>query len=195
MRAQQSCFGDGQNPALQLNLQHSREFEDVVSHYLPVLYRRAFRFVGDSHDAEDALQDALLSAYKHLDQFKGEAKMTTWLTSIVTNSALAQLRRKPRQPHVSLDEPLNDDQDYCISDRLADAKPGPEHEYIRSEMHGHLMQCVAELSPSLRKTIQLCDLEGLTAREAAQVLGLAEGTVKSQISRARMKLKRLMCEV
>jgi L-glyceraldehyde 3-phosphate reductase len=56
--------------------------------------------VGDPHDAEDAVQDALLSAYKHLDQFKRTAKMTTWLTSIVTNSALSQLRRRPRHPHI-----------------------------------------------------------------------------------------------
>ena len=60
------------------------------------------------------MQDALLSAYKHLDQFKGTAKMTTWLTAIVTNCALTQLRRRPRQPHVSLDERSDEERDYCV---------------------------------------------------------------------------------
>jgi len=191
MRAEQSHFVDEQNSAVQLNLQNSREFEDVVSRYLPALYRRAYRFVGDPHDAEDALQDALLSAYKHLGQFKGNAKMATWLTSIVTNSALTQLRRRPRQPHVSLDEPLDEEQDYCVSDRLADTTPSPETECIQSELFEYFMQFVAELSPSLRRVIQLRYLDGFTTDEAAQMLGVAEGTVKAQASRARSKLKQM----
>jgi RNA polymerase sigma-70 factor (ECF subfamily) len=68
----------------------STKLHDAVSQYLPAFYRRAFRYVGDPHDAEDAVQDALLSACRHLNQFKGTAKMTTWLTATVTNSALAQ---------------------------------------------------------------------------------------------------------
>ena len=175
----------------QFRVQSRENFEDVVSQYLPVLYRRAHRFVDNPHDAEDAVQDALLSAYKHLDQFKGTAKMTTWLTSIVTNSALTQLRRRPRQPQVSLDERLDEEQDYCLSDRLADPKPSPENECIWSELHGQVMQSVAGLSPSLRKAIQLHHLDGLTNAEAAQVLGVAEGTVKAQISRARSKLRKM----
>jgi RNA polymerase sigma-70 factor, ECF subfamily len=191
MRAQQPYIGDEQNLAVQLNRQDSREFEDVVSQSLPALYRRAYRFVGDPHDAEDAVQDALLSAYKHLDQFKGNAKMATWLTSIVTNSALTQLRRRPRQPHVSLDERLDEEQDYCVSDRLADTKPSPENECIQSELLGHLMRFVAQLSPSLRKVVQLRHLDGFTTDEAAQTLGVAEGTVKAQVSRARSKLRQM----
>jgi RNA polymerase sigma-70 factor (ECF subfamily) len=148
--------------------------------------------VGDPHDAEDAVQDALLSAYKHLDQFKGTAKMTTWLTAIVTNCALTQLRRRPRQPHVSLDERLDEEQDYRVSDRLADAKPSPENECIWSELHGHLLQAVTELTPSLRKVIQLRGLKGMSTSETAEILGVSDGTVKSQVSRARTRLKRLM---
>jgi RNA polymerase sigma-70 factor, ECF subfamily len=191
MRAQQPYIGDEQNLAVQLNQKDSREFEDVVSQSLPALYRRAYRFVGDPHDAEDAVQDALLSAYKHLDQFKGNAKMATWLTSIVTNSALTQLRRRPRQPHVSLDERLDEEQDYCVSDRLADTTPSPENECIHSELFGHLMEFVAELTPSLRRVIQLRHFDGLTTGEAAQMLGVAEGTVKAQVSRARSKLRQM----
>jgi RNA polymerase sigma-70 factor (ECF subfamily) len=181
--------------AVQMRRQSSDEFEDVVSRSLSALYRRAYRFVGDPQDAEDAVQDALLSAYKHLDQFKGTAKMTTWLTSIVTNSALTQLRRRPRRPHVSLDERFDEEQDYSWSDRLADPKPSPEVECMNSELYGHLLQCVAELAPSSRKVIQLRHLDGLTTDETAQILGLADGTVKSHVSRARTKLKRLIREM
>jgi RNA polymerase sigma-70 factor (ECF subfamily) len=195
MQVRQPQIEDEQNPAVQFNMRNSREFEDTVSQYLPALYRRAYRFVGDPHDAEDVVQDALLSAYKHLDQFKGTAKMATWLTSIVTNSALTQLRKRPRKPHVSLEERVDEEQDYCVSDRLADTKTSPEVECVNSELHRYLMQFVTELSPSLRKVIQLRHLDGLTTGEAAQKLEVAEGTVKAQVSRARTRLKHLMREV
>lgn len=168
------------------------ELQEAVSRHLPELYGRAYRYVGDAHDAEDAAQDALLSAYKHLDQFKATAKMTTWLTSIVTNGALSQLRKRPRQPQVSLDERLAADQDYRFSDKLKDARPSPEGECIRSEMRENLMRSVMGLSPRLRETIQLFYLDGLSTMEIAKVLGLPQGTVKARMSRGRSQLKRLM---
>jgi len=179
-------------PDLSVRAHNTGELEDAVSRYLPNFYSRAYRYVGDPHDAEDAVQDALLSAYKHLDQFKATAKMTTWITTIVTNSALSQLRRRPRQTQVSLDEPLAGEQEFCLSDKLAHAGPSPEVECIQSELHGHLLQSVMELSPSLRKTIQLFYLDGLSTREVAQILGVPQGTVKARMSRARSQLKRLM---
>jgi RNA polymerase sigma-70 factor (ECF subfamily) len=192
MQALESQIGNEQRPAGHVREHYAGELEEVVSRHLPMLYRRAHRYVGDQHDAEDAVQDALLSAYKHLDQFKGTAQMTTWLTTIVTNCALSQLRKRPRHPHVSLDEPVSEDQDSFVSDRIADVRPSPESECIKSELHGKLIQSVMNLSPSLRKVIQLCDLDGLTTREAAQVLGLAQGTVKAQVWRARTNLKRIV---
>lgn len=158
-----------------------------------MLHRRAYRYLGNSHDAEDAVQDALLSAHKHLDQFKGTAKMTTWLTTIVTNSALTQLRRKPRQPHSSLDEPVSQDHDESVrlSDKLVDPRPNPEDEYAASQLNGHLMQIVGELSPSLREIVQLRDIDGLTISEAADRLDVPESTIKTRSSRARSQLKRL----
>ena len=169
-----------------------REMQDVLSRYLPRFYRSAYRQLGNEADAEDAVQDALLAGYKHLDQFKGEAQMSTWLTAIITNCARMQLRRRPRQPHVSLDEPLGEDQTYCLSDGLADTAPSPEDECQNSELRMHLRQSAAQLSPSLRKAFELRDLDGRSVREAAHTLGLAEGTVKAQLSRARAKLTRLM---
>src|SRR6267154_272313 len=170
----------------------TREMQDILSRYLPSFYRRAYRYLGNAADAEDAVQDALLSAYKNLDQFKGEAQLSTWLTAIVTNSALTQLRRRSHRTHLSLEERFGEEQEYCMSERLADCGLSPEEEYIKSELHERLMQFVAKLTPSLRKVVQLRDLDGLTTREAAQILGVADVTVKTQASRARAKLKRLM---
>jgi RNA polymerase sigma-70 factor, ECF subfamily len=170
----------------------SEELRDVFTRSMPSLYRRAYRYLGNAADAEDAVQDALLSACRHLDQFKGQSKMSTWLTTIVINSALTQLRRRPRHIHMSLDEQFGDEPGYCVSDRLADRRPSPEDEYIESELHGHLMQYVEELPPSLARAFRLRDLDGMTTSEAAHVLGVANVTVKAQVSRARTRLRRLV---
>ena len=188
----QSNIADEAGPAAQILGRGTGELEDAVSQYLPVLYRTAYRYVGDPHDAEDAVQDALLSAYRHLEQFKGKARMTTWLTSIVTNSALTKLRRRPRRPHYSLDERVAEEQGNFLSDTLADTTPGPESQCIKSEMHRNLMQSVKELSPLLRKAVQLHDLDGLPTKEVANILGVPDGTVKARVSRGRSKLKQLM---
>ena len=170
----------------------THEMRDALSRYRPVFYRKAYQFVGNAADAEDVVQDALLSAYKHLDQFKGQAQMSTWLTAIVINCARMHLRRRTRQAALSLDERFGEDEQYCLSDVLADATPSPEAKCRESELRRHLMQFVAELSPPLRKAFELRDLEELTTSEAAHILGVSEGTVKAQVSRARTKLRRLM---
>jgi RNA polymerase sigma-70 factor, ECF subfamily len=190
MQALQSQTDLPPNTASQTLERSVEEFQDAVSRHLPMLHKRAYRYLGNSNDVEDAVQDALLSAYKHLDQFKGSAKMTTWLTSIVTNSALTQMRRRPRHSHTSLDEPLALDQNSSVSDRLVDERPSAEDECATSELHEHLMQIVGELSPSLRKAIQLRDFEEMSTSEAAEILGVPEGTIKSWVSRARLRLKR-----
>lgn len=168
------------------------EMQNVLSCYLPRFYRSAYRQLGNSADAEDAVQDALLAAHKHLDQFKGEAQLSTWLSAIVMNCARMQLRSRPRQPHVSLDEPIGEDQDYCLCDRLADSGLTPEEECRNSELRRCLLESVAQLSPPLRRAFELRELQGSSVKETAQALGLAEGTVKAQLSRARAKLTRLM---
>jgi RNA polymerase sigma-70 factor, ECF subfamily len=190
MQATESNLESGQY--LDIPKNETREMQDVLSRSLPSFYRRAYRHLGNAADAEDAVQDALLSAYKHLDQFKGQAQMSTWLTAIVTNCARMQLRRRPRQIHLSLDDRFGEEQEYSLSERLADWRPNPEDECRRSELRGCLMQLVAELSPPLRKAFQLRELDGMTTREAADVLGVADGTVKAQLARARTKLKRLL---
>src|SRR5215475_9651810 len=99
------------------NRDHLEEFTSVVTRCRPVLYRIAFRRLGNIADAEDAVQDALLSAYRHLDQFKGEAKFSTWLTSIVINSAGSKRRRHLRYVHIPLDR----------EDQTTDYRPLSDH--------------------------------------------------------------------
>jgi RNA polymerase sigma-70 factor (ECF subfamily) len=148
--------------------------------------------LGNAADAEDAVQDALLSAYKHLDQFRGQAQISTWLTAIVSNSARMQLRRRPRHPHISVDEPTGEDREFTMSDLLPYGGPNPEDECRRSELSARLRELLPQLSPPLRKTFQLREFDGLTTSETAQALGVAEGTVKAQLARARAKLTKLM---
>src|ERR1700756_5095030 len=100
--------------------------EEVLAKRLPAFYRTAFKFLGNSADAEDAVQDALLSAYKHLHEFRGESQLSTWLTAIVSNCARMQLRGRPRHIQISLDEPTHEDQEYAFSERLADGRANPE---------------------------------------------------------------------
>jgi len=169
----------------------TREPQDVFSRYLPLLHRTAYRYLANTADAEDAVQDALLSAHKHLDQFRGQAQMSTWLVAIVSNCARMQLRRRPRQLHMSLHDQIGDEQGYTVSERLVSCGPNPEEEYGEAELRDRLMQVAEERSPTLRRAFQLRDLEGLTTGEAAQILGVADGTVKAQVSRARAKLARL----
>src|SRR5450432_890038 len=133
--------------------------QDAFSRYLPLLHRTAYRYLDNAADAEDAVQDALLSAYKHLDQFRGQAQMSTWLVAIVSNCARMQLRRRPRQIHMSLDDQFGDEQGYTLSERLMHCVPGPEEECGKAELHEHLMRFVKELSPPFRRALQLRDLD------------------------------------
>src|SRR6266699_7080907 len=113
----------------------AREMEDVLSRRLPSFYRSAYRFLGNPADAEDAVQEALLSAFKHLGQFRGQSQMSTWLTAIVSNCARMQLRKRPRPIQVSLDEPLGEKQEYLVLERLADGRPNPEDDCRHSELN------------------------------------------------------------
>jgi RNA polymerase sigma factor (sigma-70 family) len=172
--------------------ENARQFHDALSRCLPSFHRSAFRHLGNAADAEDAVQDALLSAYKHLDQFQGGAQMSTWLTTIVINSARMQLRKRSRHIQVSLDEPFGDEQQNFLSERIADESPSPEDVCRESELHERVTEFLTQLSDPLRKAFQLRELDGFTTKETALILGIPTGTVKAQLTRARMKLRQLM---
>jgi RNA polymerase sigma-70 factor (ECF subfamily) len=172
-----------------------RELQRVLSLYLPSFYRCALRVLGNRDDAEDAVQEALLAAHKHLHQFRGQSQMSTWLTTIVCNCARMQLRKRPRQVHMPLEEQLGGETGYFIFEEVADARPSPEDECRNSELTALLRQCVAQLSPKLRRTFQLRVVDGLSTLETAQVLGVPLGTVKAQMARARAGIARHMRRV
>ena len=167
-------------------------FEKLLSTRLPSLYRNAHRLLGNSADAEDAVQDALLAAYTHLDQFKGQAQMSSWLTAILLNCARMQLRMRRRHIHVSLDEPIGEVETPSVAERLADHRLNPEEECKDSELSARLTYFQTQLSPTLRRTFQLRDIDGLSIQETAQILGIPSGTVKARSARARQKLQDLM---
>ena len=171
------------------------ELEQVLSGGLPVFYRQAYRLLGNRADAEDAVQDALLAAYTHLDQFKGRSQMSSWVTAIVLNSARMRMRRHRRHIHVSLDEPIGEVHIPSLSERLADGRPNPEDEYRNSELSTRLIRLHSRLSPTLRRTFELRAIGGLSIRETAQILRIPHGTVKAQLARARKKLKGLIRRV
>jgi len=119
-------FSDTQEPILYGRQEETRQLTNVIASHQPSLTRIALRVVGNAADAEDAVQDAFLSAYTHLDQFKGQAQMSTWLTRIVINAARMKVRRRPRQVHLPLDQEDRQQDHAPLSDMLSDRRPTPE---------------------------------------------------------------------
>jgi RNA polymerase sigma-70 factor (ECF subfamily) len=103
-----------------------------------------------------------------------------------------QLRKRPRQIHLSLDEQFGEEQPRSVWEGLADERPSPEEEFRTSELTAHLRSCTALLAPTLRRTFQLRVVDGLSIVETARILGVPNGTVKAQLARARAKIARHM---
>ncbi len=173
----------------------ARKLQDVLSLRLPFFYRCAFRLLGNAADAEDAVQEALLAAYKHINQFRGQSQISTWLTTIVRNCALMQLRKRPRQIHYPLDEPFGEEQPRFLWEGLVDGRPSPEDQFRNSELTACLRKCATRLSPTLRRTFQLRVMDGLSIFETARILGVPHGTVKAQLTRARAQIAQRMRRV
>ena len=171
----------------QVHVSHQNDFEGIVSLYSPVFFRVAFLRLRNIEDAEDAVQEALLSAHKCIGQFQGRSKLSTWLTRIVTNAALMKLRRYSRYEMLPLGEGSEINNAPSISE-LVYSGPNPESIYAQTEMNETLTRGLARLSPKLRAAIQLCDLEGISTGEAAKALGVSKNTMKSRVGRARKKL-------
>jgi RNA polymerase sigma-70 factor (ECF subfamily) len=153
-----------------------QELADVISSHSLRFRRIALGHLGNAADAEDAVQDALLSAWTHVDQFKGRAKMSTW--------------RSP-QMQVALDEPCSE-QNLSPADIVSDTRPDPEEVYRKRQIAETLAHATLRLSPTLRTTFRLRDVDGLSIRETAQLLGVPTGTVKARLARARVRLKQVI---
>jgi len=160
------------------------EFTAILSSYSPVLYRIALRKVGNAEDAEDVLQEAFLSAFKSLHQFKGRAQLSTWLTSIVLNSARMQLRRRLNHDVSSIDEGQTEGQPLW-GERLQHPAPNAEDDVCRIEMRKTLERLAEKLPSQFSSAFRLCIFEALPISEAAAALGIPKGTLKARLFRAR----------
>ena len=168
-----------------------QELTDVIITHSPRFRRIALGHLSSAADAEDAVQDALLSALTHVDQFKGRAKMSTWLTTIVINSARMKLRRRLSPVQIALEETVGE-QNVSVADMVSDTRPDPEEVCRKREIAETLADATSRLSPTLRRTFQLRAVEGFSIRETAHLLRVPEGTVKARLARARVRLKEVI---
>lgn len=164
-----------------------REFDDVLSHAIPQFRQIAMRRLRNREDAEDAVQDALLSAFRKIAQFDGRAKMSTWLTTIVLNAVRMQIRARSRSRTMSLDSTAAEGKP-GISEILVDPRPNPEDTLEQSELRKILTRLTGSLQPSQRAAVQLRLQHDVSIKEAANKLKVPEGTLKAQLARAQAKL-------
>jgi len=161
-------------------------FAELVRRHRDRLWAVALRTTGNPDEASDALQDALISAYRRADSFRGESAVTTWLHRIVVNASLDRLRRRSVRTWVPLpDEGAGASSSKLIDEhRLADPRAAAES----SETVREVRAALETLPPDQRAAIVLVDLEGWSVEEAARVLECPVGTVKSRCFRGRAKL-------
>jgi len=161
--------------------------EALFARHSGALYQSALKLLGNPEDAEDALQEGMLSAFKNLRRFEGRSKFSSWLTRIVINAALMRLRSQRAHQTVSADQPLGE-AELTLAEQLADPAPDPERLYAWKELRRLLDRNLTELSPEMRTAVLLRDIEGLSTQEAAEALGVPENTLKSRLHRARLQL-------
>jgi RNA polymerase sigma-70 factor (ECF subfamily) len=164
------------------------EYARLVETYYEMIYRLAYKMLGDAQDAEDILQETFIKAYRHLQGFDGRSSLSTWLYRIATNEALMFLRRRVPESF-SIDEPMESDEGQMEPKQIVDWCCMPEEEMMSTEAQAYLDQAVQTLSPNLRAVFILRDIQGLSTRETAAVLDLSESAVKTRLSRARLHLR------
>jgi RNA polymerase sigma-70 factor, ECF subfamily len=155
----------------------SEAFAELVRRHRERLWAVALRTIGDREDAADALQDALVSAFRNAAGYRGEAAVTTWLHRIVVNACLDRLRRRQARPSVP----------YGTTEYAT-----PYDDHSRTETRLDVLAGLNSLPDAQRAAIVLVDIQDMSVAEAAEVLGVAEGTVKSRCSRGRTALARFL---
>lgn len=155
-------------------------FEELVITYQHRVFGVALRMLGNAAEAQEVAQEAFVRAHRGLGDFRGEAKLSTWLYAITSRLCLTRLGSGERRLARQGEEALL---------RLADASPRPDAALEHSELEAALQRAIAELPEDRRIVVVLRDLEGLSYEEIAQVLDLELGTVRSRLHRARADLK------
>lgn len=163
-------------------------FNRLVLTYQDRVYNQAYRVLGNHQSADDATQEAFISAYRKLSSFRG-GSFRAWLLRIVTNACYDELRRQKRRPTTAL-EPV-DENDEEIESPYWIADPGelPEEQAVRSELGNAIQECLNQLSNEFRMVVVLVDVQGLDYQEASEVIGKPLGTIKSRLARARYQMR------
>lgn len=162
-------------------------FEELARRHSQLIYRALAAILGNPADAQDAMQDTLLSAFKHIGGFQGRSKFSTWLVSIARNSAFQRLRRGKNVE--SLDEgAYNEEKDFRPRQVMA-WQDNPEEFYSRSEIRQLVERGILALPANYRAVVMLRDIQQLSTDEVAQQLGLSVPTVKTRLLRGRLMLR------
>ncbi|WP_404825699.1 RNA polymerase sigma factor SigM [Plantactinospora soyae] len=173
---------------LQAHVAGDRDAFAVLFHrHRDRLWAVALRTVADREEAADALQDALLSAHRAAARFRGEAAVTTWLHRIVVNACLDRIRRRQAHPTVPLPDSTRPTGTSRWAGGVEPAAPATDHDTTLV-----VRQALAELPMEQRAALVLVDLQGYPVAEVAEILGVAEGTVKSRCARGRARLAVLL---
>lgn len=158
----------------------NRAIDLLFSRHIPALRSMAVRFLRNEAEAEDVLQDSLLSAFLHLPQYAGRSQFRTWLFSILLNSARTKVRRRRPDRYISLEE---------VSDgMIPDPAPQPDQIVARHEIRKIVRDALNGVSPEFRTAYYLCYVKGLSKREAADRVGVNPQTFKVRLFRGRRKL-------
>lgn len=167
---------------------HQEAFRHIVQQCNQRLFRTAIAVLNNDHDAQDALQNAYINAYQHISSFKGNAKLTTWLTRIVLNECY-QLRRRQQQ-EIEL-EALDNTSNYSVIPfpNRSSAMKDPIANTSQHELRQLLETSISKLPSKYRTVLMLRDIEQLSTQETAEILALNLQTVKTQLHRARQQLK------
>lgn len=167
-----------------------REFESLVGPFLPALYRLAFRFTGNEHDADDLLQTVLLKLYPRLKELKRVDSLKPWLAKVLYREFIDSNRREQRRlkvvefsdPHDEVDSPE------AMETRAA----APDILYFRGERWQQIQAAMDTLNVDQKTLISMHDIEGYTTEELVEILDVPSGTIKSRLHRARARLRELL---
>jgi len=162
-------------------------FERIVEEYADRIYGIAFRITGDDADAEDAMQEAFLAIFRGLGTYRGQAAFSTWAYRIAVNAALQMRRRRPRPDQQLVESDL-------ANLAITDWSERVEDEAERHELAGAIEQGIHLLPEDFQVAVILRDVEGLSASEAAAVLQISEGALKSRLHRGRLLLRAHLAE-
>ena len=164
-------------------------FNQLVLRYQNLLFGIALRLLNDEDVASDAVQEALISAFRRFHTFRGDS-LRSWLARVVVNACYDEMRKKRRQHSMPLEQYNAEGDEIETSYWLVDAQADPELQFETSELEGAIQKSLNKLPPIYRMMLVLVDIEGLSYEEAAMAAQIPVGTVKSRLARARLQMQK-----